>query len=133
MGPSLHNSHQCTIYIERIQKFSLRMSYKAWDEEYDNLLSRANLQTLAKRRKFLKVCYLYQIMNGTSNFPNAPIERRNMDPRLRNSESKQLCQLFARTNAYHHSFFPHTISIYGTVCQHPFTDAHPYLFLSVML
>jgi len=28
------------------------MSYKAWDEEYDNLLARANLQPLAKRRKF---------------------------------------------------------------------------------
>ena len=51
----------CIIHInalERVQKFSLRMSYKAWDEEYDNLLSRANLQPLAKCRKFLKVCYL---------------------------------------------------------------------------
>ena len=43
--------------LERVQKFSLRMSYKAWDEEYDNLLSRANLQPLAKRRKFLKVMH----------------------------------------------------------------------------
>ena len=101
--------------LERVQKFSLRMSYKAWDEEYDNLLSRANLQPLAKRRKFLKVCYLYQIINGTSNFPNSPIVRRNMDPRLRSSESQQLCQPFARTNAYHHSFFPHTISIWNSL------------------
>ena len=23
--------------LERVQKFSLRMSYKAWNEEYDNL------------------------------------------------------------------------------------------------
>ena len=98
--------------LEKVQKFSLRMSYKAWDEEYDNLLSRANLKPLAKRRKFLKVCYLYQVMNGTSNFPNAPIERRNIDPRLRNSESQQL---FAMTNAYQHSFFLHTFSILNSL------------------
>ena len=113
MGPSLHNSHQCTGKSSEV--LTQNELYKAWDEQYDNLLSRANLQPLAKRRKFLKVCYLYQVMNGTSSFPNAPIERCNMDPRLRNSESQQLCQPFARTNAYQHSFFPHVITIWNSL------------------
>ena len=118
--------------LERVKKFSLRMSFKSWNEEYHNLLLLAGLQPLSDRRRFQKLGYLIQILNGTIDFPNAPIERRHLEPRLRNSDSQQLYQPFARTKAYQFSFFPHTIS-YGTTYQLLFINTHLCLYLSVML
>ena len=50
--------------LERVQKFALKMCYKAWKDDYDSLLTRSGLQSLNERRKYLKLCYLYQIIHG---------------------------------------------------------------------
>ena len=41
--------------LENIQKFALRISYKAWKEQYWSLLERSGLQSLAVWRKFVKL------------------------------------------------------------------------------
>ena len=49
--------------LEKVQKFALRICYKAWKEQYTSLLERSGLQPLAIQRKLLKLCYLYQVMS----------------------------------------------------------------------
>ena len=109
-----HCSSQVTV-LENIQKLALRMAYKAWKEQYTTLLERSKLPLLTDRRKMLKICLLYRILNGESYFPDAPLVFRNPDPRLRNTDPSLLCLPFIRTTAYMNSFFPHAISVWNSL------------------
>ena len=100
--------------LERVQKFSLRMIHRAWKEDYDILLQRSGLQSLSDRRKYLKLCYLFQVMNGHFSCPITP-ENRDFNRRLRGINPYHLCQPFARTSSYKFSFFPHTISLWNSL------------------
>ena len=62
----------CLSYVdtlERVQKFSLRMIHRAWKEDYNILLQRSGLQSLSDRRKYLKLCYFFQVMHGHFSCP----------------------------------------------------------------
>ena len=83
--------------LEKVQKFALHISYKAWKEQYASLLERSGLQPLAIRRKLLKLCYLYHLIQGDVTFSEAPIIPRNLDPRLRNFHPQLLCQPYCRS------------------------------------
>ena len=54
--------------LEKVQKFALRISYKAWKEHYASLLERSGLQPLPIQRKLLKLCYLYHLIQGDVTF-----------------------------------------------------------------
>ena len=101
--------------IEKVQKFALRMCYKDWREQYVSLLERSGIQSLADRRKLLDICYLYQLLTGVFNFPDAPLMHRNLDSRLRSFDPQLLCLPFARTTAYMNSFFPRVISFWNSL------------------
>ena len=80
-----------------------------------SLLERSGIQSLADRRKLLDICYLYQLLTGVFNFPDAPLMHRNLDSRLRSFDPQLLCLPFARTTAYMNSFFPRVISFWNSL------------------
>ena len=103
--------------LERVQKFALRMCFKNWNLEYQQLLVASKLQSLAVRRKYLKLCYLFQVLNGTFRFPDLPTSRSPIDSRLRSADPAQLHlqPIFARTRSYQQSFFPKTITLWNSI------------------
>jgi len=97
---------------ESLQKFALRMCMRDWNADYATLLESCNLPTLASRRHYLKLCFLYQVIQGEFDFPGAPIVRRNLPLNLRtlplNLSAFLLLQPFVHSNAHQFSFFsPH--------------------------
>ena len=105
--------------LEKVQKFAFRMCYKAWNEDYDTLLARSNLQSLAERRKYLKLCYLFQVLHGHFCCQHTPTTR-DLNCGLRSTRSSNLCQPFSRTLSYKSSFFPDTIALWNSLP----TEAH---------
>ena len=108
----------CTSHInalEKVQKIGLRICYRAWSTDYEQLLMLSDLPPLAVRRKYLKLCYLFQVLNGHFSFPNPPISRVTADTRLRSTTSNRLLlkSIFAKTTAYQSSFFPSVISLWN--------------------
>ena len=77
--------------LEKVQKFALRLCTKKWaHSNYSSLLEQCYLPTLETRRLYLKLCYLYQVINGNFTFPNAPLVRCALPPVLRNAGSIRL-------------------------------------------
>ena len=101
--------------LEKVQKFALRISYKAWKEQYTSLLERSGLQPLAIQRKPMKLCYLYHLIQGDITFSKAPIIPRNLEPRLRNFYPQLLCQPYCTSTSYMFSFFPHVIALWNAL------------------
>ena len=75
----------------------------------------ANCPTLASRRHYLKLCVLYQVVNGHLDFPMAPVVPWNLPRSLRNTRTLALERPVTRTNAYQSSFFPHTITLWNSL------------------
>ena len=100
--------------LERVQKFALKVCTKNWSSGYESLLQSCNLPTLASRRHYLKLCLLYQVINGHLNFPTAPVVPRNLSRSLRNTSTLALERPVTRTNAH----FSHIQSPYGTAYLH---------------
>ena len=73
--------------LERVQKFALKVCTKHWSSDYEFLLQLCKLPTLASRRHYLKLCVLYQVVNGHLDFPMAPVVPRNLPRSLRNTSS----------------------------------------------
>ena len=98
--------------LERIQKFALRMCTKKWNLEYNILLDSCDIPSLAVRRQHLKLCFLFQLINGHIIFPDAPLVLRPL-LNLRNSSPHLLMQPAVHSSAHQFSFFPHTISLWN--------------------
>ena len=64
--------------LERVQNFALRMGMRDWKADYTMLLQFSNLPTLATRRRYLKLCFLYQVIQGQFDFHGAPVVMRNL-------------------------------------------------------
>ena len=76
--------------LERVQKFALKVCTRNWSSDYESLLQLCNLPTLASRRHYLKLCLLYQVVNGHIHFPKAPVAPRNLSRSLRNTTTLAL-------------------------------------------
>ena len=74
--------------LENTQKFALRVCLKNWRADYDLLLDQAHLPRLSSRRKFLKLCLLYNIFTGKVIYHDSPLVRWS-SPIL--TDSKTLC------------------------------------------
>ena len=101
--------------IEHVQKFALKVCQKDWHSDYDTLLNSANVPPLAARRKALKLCQLFSILQGHSEFPDLPISK-HASPYLnciRSTNSATLTQPFAHTSLFQ-NFFSLLRSKYGT-------------------
>ena len=49
--------------LEKVQTFALRMCTKTWRVDYDSLLTTCNILFPKKRHLFLKLSFLYQLVN----------------------------------------------------------------------
>ena len=101
--------------LERVQKFALRMCMRDWNADYATLLQSCNLSTLASRRRYLKLCFLYRVIQGEFDFPGAPIARRNLSLNLRNNSAFLLLRPPTCSSAHQFSFFPHTIELWNSL------------------
>ena len=106
-----HQQGQITS-LENVQKFALRVCTRDWKAGYDTLLEKCKIPTLAQRRQFMKLCFMYQVVN---QLPTEPIERRAMSRSLRYSSSLALHRPVCHTSAHQFSFFPHTISLWNNL------------------
>jgi len=63
--------------VESVQKLALRVCCKSWDEHYQMLLFKRNILSLSKRRLFLRLSFLFNIVKGSYSLPkHASIESR---------------------------------------------------------
>ena len=100
--------------LEKVQKLAFKICTKNWaHNNYSSLLEQCKLPSLETRRLYLKLCYLYQVVNGYFIFPNAPLVRRSLPPGLRNANSTQFVRPSCSINAYHFFSF-HVQSPSGT-------------------
>ena len=95
--------------LEGVQKFGLRLASHRWDASYNELLDLFDLPSHEDRRLHLKLGLLFKIVHGLCYYPDVPLFR-DQSYSYRSNHSYQLVCPTARTNAYHFSFFPHTIS-----------------------
>ena len=63
--------------LEGVQEFGLKVCLKWWECGYEELLHLTNLPSLATRRKYLKLCLFYNMVNGLATFPNLPTISRS--------------------------------------------------------
>ena len=72
--------------VEKVQEFAMKICLKNWSGSYDELLRDSKLPPLKDRRLLLKFSYLFQVINRSFSFPNAPLTL-HQTLSLRNSES----------------------------------------------
>ena len=101
--------------LESVQKFALKVCLKKWNCSYDELLCESGISELADRRKLLSLMYLYKAANGLMTVPDGIVVPRLCAHNTRLSSQVTFVQPFARTNTYHHSFFPSTISLWNSL------------------
>ena len=99
--------------LEKIQKYALRVCFKSWDLNYEDLLSVASLPSLHERRMQASLCHLFKIINGLTDFPGAPVTKRQFHYCSRTSSSSALSIPHFRTTSYQHSFFPLAVSCWN--------------------
>ena len=69
------------------------------------------------RRKALKLCQLFSILQGHSEFPDLPTSKRvsRYLNCIRSTNSATLTQPFAHTTLFQNSFFPSMIKLWNTL------------------
>ena len=102
--------------LESVQKFALKVCIRNWAMDYGSLLNFCNLPTLASRRQYLKLFFLYQVIHGNFIFPNVPLERHSIPLNLRSTSPFLLYRLLTCTNAYQYSSFSPCKFLYGKSC-----------------
>ena len=94
--------------IEQIQKFAFRVCSKKWRANYDGLLDDFHSSTLYRRRKFLKLCTLFCILNGFLSLPSPPISIKSSSYSCRRCNKIQLLVPHSRSTAFQHAFIAET-------------------------
>ena len=109
--------------LEKVQTFALRMCTKNWTADYDSLLTSCNLPSLKKRHLFLKLSFLYQLVNNLVILPSHNVSHREARLNTRSASSAQLVRPFCRTESYKQSFFPDTIYHWNHLLPSPIKSA----------
>ena len=86
-----------------IQLFATRIASKQWTESADTLNSHFCLPSLYLRRNYLKLLFMYKLVNSCVFCPYGLLQF-HPNPKLRVSHEKQLVQLLARTSAFFNSY-----------------------------
>ena len=94
--------------LEGVQKFGLKVSLKQWQCGY--LATRQPSNTIAARRKHLKLCLFYSMVNELATFPNLPIVFRSTPYHsIRSINSSSMVQSHACSNFCSTLFFFHLV------------------------
>ena len=110
-----HHLSKDILALENTQKFALSVCLKNWRADYDLLLDQAHLPRLSSRRKFLKLCLLYNIFTGKVIYHDSPLVRWSSPYPNRLQNSLQLSPLYARTDYFKYSFFPSSIEAWNSL------------------
>ena len=89
------------------------MCTRNWSLPYDQRLSFLNLPTLSFRRKIIKICFLYKMLNGLSA-PPFPLTTINHSYNTC-SHDLSLCTSYAHNNPFLHSFLNSTIRLWNNL------------------
>ena len=84
------------------------------------ILNATSIPPLHKRWLIACLSHLYEILNGLTEFPDAPVETKNFSYNSRSADSTYLCVPNFRTSSHQHSFFPKTITAWNNLP----TDVH---------
>ena len=103
--------------LEAVQRFALRMCLKQWNSSYTDLLRESEVPELTERRKFLNLMYFYKTINGHIITSDNIITARHCSHNTRLSSQTTYYRPLARSNVYHNSFFPSTISLWNSLPQ----------------
>ena len=88
---------------------------KNWRANYDLLLNLAQLPRLSSRRKFLKLCLLFNIFTGKVAYHDSPLVRQLSPYPNELQNSLQLSPLYARIDHFKYSFFPSSIEAWNSL------------------
>ena len=102
--------------LEKVQKYALKVCTKSWDASYEDLLSKASLPSLQRRRIQTSLCHLFKIINEVTDFPAAPVSIRQSHYNNRSTAAKTLSVPTFRTCSYQNSFFFHFLLLFGINC-----------------
>ena len=92
--------------LESVQKFALKVCFKQWSLDYQSLLRTYGIQTLEKRRQYLNLCFLYNVLSGVYTFPEpSSIKFKPVSNHFTRSHKCQLLIPKARTLSHLNSFF----------------------------
>ena len=117
--------------IEKVQAFALKICLKEWHVNYEVLIETASIPTLEKRRQYLKLCQLYNIINGLSSFESLPATRASLceySLRTRSVTVRSLAQPFARTQLYYYSFLPSAARLWNSLSLEVVAKESPQSF-----
>ena len=109
-GPHLKNEAEA---LEKVQRFALRDCLRQWNLNHEGLLLMSRL--LRSRRIVARLCHLYKILSDITDFPNSPVEHRDISYSRRSINSLSLVPFRFRTSLYQFSFFPNTITIWNKI------------------
>ena len=89
-----------------------RVCLKYWSSSYEELLLRANLSTLSKRRSHARMCHLFKIIHNLTDFPEAPLQSRSFHYSSRSNNS---LPYQCHSTQFLNSFFPRTTSLWNNL------------------
>ena len=101
--------------LEKVQRFALRMCLKNWSLDHSQLYSRSMIPPLTLRRSNARLEHLFKIVNNLCDFPENPIQQRDIVYVNRHTNPLQLVNIQARTNQFYNSFFPKTIALWNSL------------------
>lgn len=104
-------------HLEKVQKFALRVCFKCWERNvsYDDLLKSGRLQTLSSRRTVARLCHLFKILSGKTEFPLDKFIPWRMDHPSRIIRESSIQPLKCKTDIYKSSFLPKVIDLWNTL------------------
>ena len=91
--------------LEDTQRLALKVCCKCWHDDYDTLMSKLNVTTLATRRERKRLITLFKFLNGYLVIPDGVLPLSTTSAyNIRNSSTFSVP--FAKHNSYFYSFFP---------------------------
>ena len=83
----------------KVQKFALRVCLKRWDRyaTYEELRDAGDLQTLSARRNIARLCHIFKIINGKTDFPMDQLTTMRCTHNSRNIRESSLQPLNSKT------------------------------------
>ena len=118
-----HLAKDCKM-LEDVQKFACKVCLKTWNTTYDEMLDTLNFQKLEQRRKALKLCLMYKLVETNAPVP-VPLTTRPCLHDTRRTHSKQLSSLSGHTAQFFNSFFPNTINLWNKLSIEEVSSPYP--------
>ena len=101
--------------LENVQKFACKVCVKNWRTEYDEMLDTLRIPRLETRRKVLRLCQLYKLIENNSNLHLIPSNQRSHTYATRHTHPRQIWNIPGHSSQFLNSFFPRTINEWNTL------------------